>query len=156
MIQWRWTLGYLGRWNVASAAGASTAFQAAVAFNADISRWNTASLTNVNGMFSGTTAFAQDVSVWNIARVKDMGAAFGSGFGNACQSCPPSLKRAISDAWGPLIRAQYPAWGQLPCVKADIPPANGSAGACSSTLLFNATCYQLCDGVRAEGPAELY
>jgi len=141
-------------------------FQSASVFNADISGWNTASVLTMNNMFGvgtssvgnpqGACAFSQDVSGWNVARVKDMTGVFGGTTGSAanpCASCPPALKRAISDSWGPLIRAQYPAWGRLPCIKADVEPMDGSSGTCTATLPFSAACNQTCDaGYASKAP----
>jgi surface protein len=56
----------------------SAMFQAAKAFNQDISSWNVSRVTHMKRMFSDATLFNQNIGLWDVSKVTDMTFMFAS------------------------------------------------------------------------------
>lgn len=70
----------LSSWDTSALTGAVLAnmFNGATAFNGDVSTWDVSGVTALNGTFLGATAFNQDVSSWDVSAVTTLRGTFRS------------------------------------------------------------------------------
>ena len=59
----------ISKWNTFKVEDMEYMFLNAVAFNQNIGDWNTAKVTNMDGMFSGAEAFNQNLSGWCVKQI---------------------------------------------------------------------------------------
>ena len=68
--------GNLSSWNVSQVTNMGFMYQNADAFNGDISSWNVSAVTYTDSMFNGASSFNGDISSWNVSAVTDMNNMF--------------------------------------------------------------------------------
>ena len=68
--------GNLSSWNVSQVTNMGFMYQNARAFNGDISSWNVSAVTYTDSMFEGASSFNGDISSWNVSAVTDMNNMF--------------------------------------------------------------------------------
>ena len=68
--------GNIGTWNTSTITNMQQTFEAANAFNQDISGWNVSNVTNMSSMFWGASTFNQNIGSWNTGNVTNMSLMF--------------------------------------------------------------------------------
>ena len=68
--------GSIGSWNTSTITNMQQTFEAAYAFNQDISGWNVSNVTNMASMFWGAATFNQNIGGWNTGNVTNMSMMF--------------------------------------------------------------------------------
>jgi surface protein len=102
----------IGKWNVASVTLMQGMLNSAAAFNANIGSWNTASVTTMYYMFYAAAKFNQNIASWNVLRVSNFELAFDS-----ATALSATNKRALYQAWGATLQAEYPSWTASPTAR---------------------------------------
>jgi surface protein len=68
--------GNISTWNTSAVTDMGSTFASASAFNQAIGTWNTSAVTNMNFMFSSATTFNQAIGTWNTSAVNNMSGMF--------------------------------------------------------------------------------
>ena len=68
--------GDLSSWDVSRVTNMNYMFSGATAFNGDVSSWDVSKVTHMNGMFSFASSFNRDLNDWAVSRVLGMSSMF--------------------------------------------------------------------------------